>query len=220
MTIAVADALLNNKEYEQVLKTWGRRYPLAGYGGTFRKWLAGLVKGPYNSWGNGSAMRVSPVGWLCNSLEDVLAEAQASAAVTHNHPEGVKGAQAIAACIFLARTGQDKEAIRDYCIETFGYNLRRKIDDIRIYYAFDVSCQGSVPEAIISFLEGEDFEDTIRNAISLGGDSDTIAAMAGSIAEAYYGNVPQEIVDEVIQRLPEDMKLVLAQFQGMFTQRV
>jgi len=220
MTIAVADALLNNKAYEQALKSWGRRYPLAGYGGTFRQWLAGLVKGPYNSWGNGSAMRVSPVGWLCNTLEEVLTEAEASAAVTHNHPEGVKGAQAIAVCIFLARTGHEKEAIRDYCIETFGYNLRRKIDDIRIYYSFDVSCQGSVPEAIIAFLESDDFEDAIRNAISLGGDSDTIAAMAGSIAEAYYGNVPQEIVDGVAQRLPEDMKNILAQFQGMFTQRV
>lgn len=220
MTIAVADALLNGKDYEDALKIWGRRYPLAGYGGTFRLWLMGMVKGPYNSWGNGSAMRVSPVGWLGEDLKEVLAEADASASVTHNHPEGIKGAQAIAASIFLARKGYEKEAIRTYCIATFGYDLHRKLSDIRPNYEFDVSCQGSVPEAIICFLESEDFEDAIRNAISLGGDSDTIAAMAGSIAEAYYGAVPGGIAEEVMRRLPGDMKELLIQFQNVQTHRI
>lgn len=218
LTIAIADALLNDLPYASALKTWGRRYPLAGYGGTFKGWLAGAIKGPYNSWGNGSAMRVSPVGWLCNTLDEVLAEAEASAAVTHNHPEGIKGAQAIAASIFLARTGYEKEAIRDYCIDTFQYDLRQTVDEIRPNYSFDVSCQGSVPQAIVSFLDGKDFEDTVRNAISLGGDSDTIAAMAGSIAEAYYGVVPAEILDEVFVRLPADVKQVIKQFRNTQTQ--
>ena len=163
-------------------------------------------------------MRVSPVGWLCDSLEEVLFEAEASAAVTHNHPEGIKGAKAIAASIFLARTGHEKEAIRDYCIDTFAYDLRQTVGDIRPSYSFDVSCQGSVPQAIISFLDGEDFEDTVRNAISLGGDSDTIAAMAGSIAEAYYGAVPAEIQDQVFVRLPADVKQIIKQFRDTQTQ--
>lgn len=217
LTIAVADALLNDIPYEASLKTWGNRYPLAGYGGTFKSWLAGMIEGPYNSWGNGSAMRVSPVAWLCHDLDDVLAEAEASAAVTHNHPEGIKGAQAIAACIFLARTGHEKESIRTYCIDTFQYELRQTVDDIRPHYAFDVSCQGSVPQAIISFLDGEDFEDTLRNAISLGGDSDTIAAMAGSIAEAHYGTVPASIQDGVFMRLSRDIKDVIKQFRKVQT---
>ena len=218
LTIAVADALLNDVTYESALKSWGRRYPLAGYGGTFKNWLAGLIQGPYNSWGNGSAMRVSPVAWLCDDLEEVLAEAAASAVVTHNHPEGVKGAKAVAACIFLARTGHDKEAIREYCNDTFQYDLRQTVDDIRPNYSFDVSCQGSVPQAIISFLDGEDFEDTLRNAISLGGDSDTIAAMAGSIAEAYYGVVPTEILTEIFSRLPKDIKAIIEQFRNTQSQ--
>lgn len=220
LTIAVADALLNEKPYEEALKTWARRYPLAGYGGTFKKWLAGLITGPYNSWGNGSAMRVSPVGWLCQSLDEVLAEAEASAVVTHNHPEGIKGAQSIAACIFLARAGREKEEIRSYCIDTFQYDLRQTVDEIRPNYSFDVSCQGSVPQAIISFLDGKDFEDTLRNAISLGGDSDTIAAMAGSIAEAYYGTVPMPILDEVFKLLPADIKTIIKQFRDTQTQLV
>lgn len=214
LTIAVADALLNDQPYEAALKSWGRRYPLAGYGGTFKGWLAGVVKGPYNSWGNGSAMRVSPVGWLCNTLDEVLMEAEESAVVTHNHPEGVKGAKAIAASIFLARTGYEKEAIREYCIETFQYELRQTVEGIRPHYSFDVSCQGSVPQAIISFLDGDDYEDTVRNAISLGGDSDTIAAMAGSIAEAYYGAVPAAIMDEVFVRLPADIMEIVKQFRN------
>lgn len=220
LTIAVADALLNSRAYEEALKTWGRRYPLAGYGGTFKNWLAGLIQGPYNSWGNGSAMRVSPVAWLCGSLDEVLLEAEASAVVTHNHPEGVKGAQAIAASIFLARTGHEKEDIRSYCIDTFQYNLRQTVDEIRSNYSFDVSCQGSVPQAIISFLDGEDFEDAVRNAISLGGDSDTIAAMAGSIAEAYYGKVPMAIQDEIFRRLPADITAIIYQFRDTQTQLV
>ena len=170
LTVAVADVLIHGGTYTAAFKRYYQRYPnpCGGYGARFQAWAASIDSQPYNSWGNGSAMRVSPVGWLCNTLDEVLAEAEASAAVTHNHPEGVKGAQAIAASIFLARTGHEKEAIRDYCIDTFQYDLHQTVEDIRPHYSFDVSCQGSVPQAIVSFLDGEDFEDTVRNAISLG----------------------------------------------------
>lgn len=167
LTVALADSILNRTDYVRCLKDYFHRYPQAGYGGSFVRWAMSLSTSPYNSWGNGSAMRVSPVGFAYDSLEEVLAEAGRSAEVTHNHPEGVKGAQTTAAAVFLARTGKSKEEIKQYVEQTFAYDLSRRLDDIRPSYQFDVSCQGTVPPAIIAFLESRDFEDAIRKAISL-----------------------------------------------------
>lgn len=200
------------------MKYYGRKYPNAGYGGRFRGWLTYGTE-PYNSWGNGSAMRVSSVAWLFDDIDTVRAMARLQAGVTHNHPEGIKGAEAIASAAFLARTGESKEAIKDYIETEFGYDLNRTCDEIRPVYEFDVSCQGSVPEAIIAFLDGEDFEDVIRTAISLGGDSDTIGAMAGAIAEAYYG-VPEELKKMVRTLLPEDMIAILDLYEGYIYSKV
>ena len=216
LTLAIADAILYGGGYAQAVQSFGRRYPLAGYGGTFRKWLDGTIQGPYNSWGNGSAMRVSPVAYAFETAEEVLSEAEKSAAITHNHPEGIKGAQAVAMAIFLARKGKRKSEIKAYIIENFGYDLDRSIADIRPTYEFDVSCQGSVPEAIIAFLESTDVEDAIRTAISIGGDSDTIACMAGAIAEAFYGEIPPEIEAKARERLPEKLLRVLDEFKRVY----
>ena len=173
---------------------------------------------PYNSFGNGSAMRVSPIGWMYDSLEETLAEAQRSAEVTHNHPEGIKGAQAIAACVFLARTGKKKEEIKEYVSSTFGYDLGRTIEEIRPSYhiSANATCQDSVPEAIISFLDSTDYENAIRLAISIGGDSDTIACMTGGIAEAYYREIPDEIVSTVLDLLPQQMQEVIEEFSARY----
>lgn len=206
LTIAVADAVMNGRDYAEVFREYAKRHPLAGYGGTFVSWVDNPEMGPYNSWGNGSAMRVSPIGWLFNTLEEVEREAEKSASVTHNHPEGIKGAQAVAAAIFMARNGSVKSEIKKYVEQRFGYNLNRTLDEIRPIYEFDVSCQGSVPEAIIAFLESDDYESCVRGAISIGGDSDTIAAIAGSIAEAYYGNIPEEILDGALSLVFKDEK--------------
>ena len=197
------------------LQKWGRKYPYAGYGGNFCRWLTSSNPQPYNSWGNGSGMRVSPCGLAADSLNDALSLAKISAECTHNHPEGIKGAQAIAACMYMARTGKSKAEIRDYVTTTFGYNLNRKLDDIRPTYRFDVSCPGSVPEAILAFLEGNDFEEVIRLAISLGGDSDTIGAMAGAIASCMY-EIPPLMIDECRNRLPEDMLEVIDSFEAKY----
>ncbi len=213
LTVAVADAILNQRDYGETIKAYALEYPHAGYGGTFKKWMRDELEEEYSSWANGSAMRVSPVGWLFNDLASVLREAQASAMPTHGHPEGVKGAQAIAASIFLARQGGSKEDIRQYVTETFGYNLRRTIEDIRPSYAFDVSCAGSVPESIIAFLDSKDLIDSIRLAISLGGDTDTQAAMAGSIAEAFYGPVPAPIEEVMNAFLPNEFIDVVGMFE-------
>lgn len=203
LTVAVAHAILNDVEYGHALKTFGRRYPDAGYGGRFYQWLQRPGFRPYHSWGNGSAMRASPVGFAFDGVDKILEEARKSAAVTHNHPEGIKGAQAAALAVYLARMGESKEAIRQAIADRFGYDLDRSLADIRPGYRFDVSCQGSVPESIIAFLSSEGVEDAIRKAVSLGGDSDTMACIAGAIGEAYYGGVPPEIVEEVQNRLPE-----------------
>lgn len=193
----------------EVIVEYARRYPKAGYGGYFRRWIKEDGVEPYNSFGNGSAMRVSPVAWAFNSVEDVLYEAERSASVTHNHPEGIKGAQSIALAIYLARTGVEKEEIRREIETRFGYDLRRSLDEIRPSYQWDSTCLGSVPESIIAFLESTDFESAVRNAILLGGDADTMATISGSIAEAYYGGVPSEIEFEVRQRLqPELLKII------------
>lgn len=212
LTVATMDSILSGKPFAESYKFWFRRYPDAGYGGNFRRWAMSEDMSPYSSFGNGSAMRVSPVGFYYASLEEVLEKAGESAAVTHNHPEGIKGAKATAAAIYLAKTGSSKKEIKEYIEAAFGYDLNASLDSIRPWYAFDVSCQGSVPQAIISFLESESYEDAVRNAISIGGDSDTIACIAGGIAEAYYKEIPEYITKRVRDLLPGDMKEILEKF--------
>ena len=209
MTLAVAEALMNGgaeEDYIASMQRWGRRYPDGGYGGRFFGWLFQKEPQPYNSFGNGSAMRVSPVAWFYDSLEAVENAAAVSARVTHNHPEGVKGAQATAAAVFLARTGHGKGEVRNYLSARFGYDLSRTCDEIRPGCHFDETCQGSVPEAIIAWLDSDGFEDAIRNAVSLGGDSDTQAAIAGSIAEAFYGGVPQDLREAALAGLDDRLR--------------
>jgi ADP-ribosylglycohydrolase len=212
LTVALAEALLSGRSYALLLKEYSRAYPTAGYGSGFWAWASGPSLEPYGSFGNGSAMRVSPVGWYFGDLETVLAEARKSAEVTHNHPEGVKGAQAVAAAIFLGRQQADKAFIRRYLEKQFAYDLTRRLEDIRPTYRFDVTCQGSVPEAIIAFLESSDFEDAVRNAISLGGDSDTLACISGSIAEAHYGGVPATIAEKLWGYLDDRLAGVARRF--------
>jgi ADP-ribosylglycohydrolase len=215
LTIAVADSILHDVEDADLvdtLKKYFLLYPMAGYGGSFLRWARSISRSPYGSYGNGSAMRVSPVGWAYPTLEDVLHHAERTAAVTHNHPEGVKGAQATAAAIFLARKGEGKSAIRDYIEQTFHYDLGRSLDVIRETYTFEVSCQKTVPEAIIAFLESTGYEDAVRKAISIGGDSDTIACITGSIAEAFYGGVPQDIWTHVWDMLSAPLCGVIHEF--------
>lgn len=205
LTIATMYTLLNSADYSKVYHDFGIRYPHRGYGGNFKNWLCSSDLKPYNSYGNGSAMRASPIGWYCNSIDDVLAEAKRSAEVTHNHLEGIKGAQAAALAVFLARTGKSKKDIKKTIEQQFNYNLDRTIDEIRPYYQFDVSCQGTVPEAIIAFLESSDYENAIRLAVSIGGDSDTLAAITGGIAEAFYREIPEDISDFVQVILGPDL---------------
>ena len=205
MTIAVASAIRNQDDYARTLQSWGRRYPHAGYGGFFRKWLASEDRKPYYSFGNGSAMRASPVGWAFDDLEAVLREARRSAEVTHDHPEGIKGAEAVAGAVFLGRTTHDKTKIKALFCERFGYECSTTLDELRRNSVFDVTCQGTVPAAAIAFLESTDFEDAVRNAVSLGGDADTLACIAGCIAEAHYGQTPDEIQVEVLRRLDESL---------------
>ncbi|MBQ6190429.1 MAG: ADP-ribosylglycohydrolase family protein [Bacteroidaceae bacterium] len=216
MTVAVAKWLLEGGDLVKTMQEYGRKYPNAGYGQRFAFWLASPNPEPYNSWGNGSAMRVSPVGWAFETLEETLDVAKQTAEVSHNHPEGIKGAQATAACVFLARKGYKKREIREYIERTFGYDLKRSCDKIRPEYRYDESCQGSVPESIICFLESYDFESCIRLAVSLGGDADTMAAIAGGIAEAYYGSVPDYIENEVLDRLPWDLTYTMSKFYERF----
>ena len=216
LTIAVAKAILEDGDYLKAILEIGRRYPNAGYGGTFIRWLHSENPVPYNSWGNGSAMRVSPVGFAFNSEEAVLDEARQTAEISHNHPEGIKGAQATALAVFLARTTKDKALIKSEIVKQFGYDLNRTVDEIRPGYSFDVSCQGSVPEAIIAFLDSVSYEDAVRNAISLGGDSDTLACIAGGIAEAYYGSVDPELADKVQSILTPDLWEITDRFRSRF----
>lgn len=221
MTVAVTDALLESRgqgdgalreAVVQAMQRWGRKYPYAGYGTHFESWLWEDRPAPYFSYGNGSAMRVSSVGWMFDTLEETRRAAGITAEVTHNHPEGVKGAQAVACAVFLARTGESKRAIRDFIAGEFGYDLSRTCDEIRPGYSFDVSCQGTVPPAVAAFLEGISFQDVIRTAVSLGGDCDTLTCIAGSMAEAYY-EVPPALVRECRNRLPEDMLRVIDRFE-------
>jgi ADP-ribosylglycohydrolase len=216
LTFATMDSLINKTGYEKSYLEYGRKYPDAGYGGRFYYWLFGNNPAPYNSWGNGSAMRVSPVGWVFDSLEEVLLQAKRSAEVTHNHPEGIKGAQAAAAAVFMARTGKSKDEIKIYIGKNFGYNLNRTIKNIRPGYQFDESCQGSVPEAIIAFLESVNYEDAVRLAVSLGGDSDTIACITGGIAEAFYKEIPDYIRENVLRIVPNELKDILKMFSSKY----
>ncbi len=215
LTVATADAIMTGASYAEKYREYYRRYPHAGYGGMFHQWAGNAGSAPYGSFGNGSAMRVSPIGWAFNDLETVLSEAKKSAAVTHNHPEGIKGAQATAASVFLARTGATKEDIKSFIQSRFGYDLSRTLDEIRPWYSFDITCQGSVPESIIAFLESESCEDAIRKAISLGGDADTQACIAGSIAEAYFG-LPVAFAQKVLEMLDDHLRAVTLQFQKKF----
>lgn len=217
-TVAVAEWALTNftADLVPIMKKWCNKYPNAGYGGTFYHWIKfNADPKPYNSWCNGSAMRVSPVGWLCNDIESVLEYAKKSAEITHNHPEGIKGAQATAAAIYFARIGKTKSFIKDFIEQNFHYNLNQTCDEIRPTYRFDVSCQGTVPQAIVAFLESNDFEHAIRLAISLGGDSDTLAAITGSIAEAFYKEIPEAIQSKAIQLLPKEFIDILSRVKSV-----
>ncbi|MBR3334616.1 MAG: ADP-ribosylglycohydrolase family protein [Clostridia bacterium] len=220
MTVAVAEALLDSlgkdpEERKQAvvrsMQKWGRKYPDAGYGGRFYNWLYARDPQPYGSWGNGSAMRVSSAGWLFDTLEETRQAARDTACVTHDHPEGLKGAEATAAVIWLARNGRGKAEIRQFVEKEF-YPLKQTCDQIRPEYRFDVSCQGTVPQAITAFLEGNGFEDVIRTAVSLGGDCDTLTCIAGGMAEAVYG-VPEDLKEACRQRLEPDMVKVLDRFE-------
>ena len=217
MTLAVAKWLTEDKTHSheylvQCMRELGLKYPWAGYGGSFKRWLIEREPKPYNSWGNGSGMRVSPVGFYAKSLDEALDLAKISAEVTHNHPEGIKGAQAVAAAIFLARTGHDKAEIKAYVEREFGYDLSRTCDEIRPTYHHVENCQETVPQAITAFLESTDFEDALRTAVSLGGDSDTLAAITGSIAEAFYG-VPEELRQECRKRLTPELAEILIEWE-------
>ena len=211
-TVALADSILHKVPFLDKLREYFQYYPSAGYGGRFRRWAQSPTPQPYQSYGNGSAMRVSPVAWLYDTLEDVLSEARKSAVITHDHPEGVRGAQVVAGAVFMARNGVGKQAIRAFAEDVFNYDLSATLDEIRPHYRFDVSCQGSVPQAITAFLEAEDFEDAVRNAVSLGGDSDTQACIAGSIAEAYFGGVPAHIKVQTESFLDQRILTVLQLF--------
>jgi ADP-ribosylglycohydrolase len=219
LTAAVADAILAGGDYLGSIRRFARRHPHAGYGGTFRRWMDAGDPRPYGSWGNGSAMRVSPVGFAFDDERTVLDEAARSAAVTHDHPEGIKGAQATALAVFLARSGGDRHTIRTEVASRFGYDLGRTVASIRPGYAFDVSCQGSVPEAIIAFLDADSFEGAVRNAVSLGGDSDTLACIAGGIAEAFHGGIPEHIAATARSLLTADLRDVEAAFTTWRQQR-
>lgn len=215
LSIAIADSLLNNCNFNNTVLMYGRKYSNYPYGPGFLNWLSSEEQNPYNSYGNGSAMRVSAIGALFNDLNSVLLYAKKSAEITHNHPEGIKGAQAVASAIFLAKSGKNKTEIKDFIISEFKYDLNFTLDDIRPTYQFDVSCQGSVPHAIVAFLESESYENAIKLAISIGGDSDTIACITGGIASAYYNEIPLEITAFVFNKLPEEFKEILDRFENL-----
>ena len=221
MTIAVGEALTDAGDDASVediekactvsMQKWGRKYPNGGYGARFIGWLFEDDPKPYNSWGNGSAMRVATAGWLYDTIERTREVARATANVSHNHPEGVKGAECTAAVIFLGRTGSSKEAIKEYVSREFDYDISKTVDEIRPLHKHDESCMDALPKALVSFFEGESFEDVVRNAVSLGGDTDTIAAIAGAMAEGMYG-VPDDLKEECIRRIPDEMVEVIRRF--------
>jgi len=216
LTVAIADWILNSGDLIDTLRSYYKLFPQAGFGKSFIHWANSSHREPYNSLSNGSAMRVSPVGFAFDSLSAVLAKAKESAEITHNHVEGIQGAQATAAAICLARNGEDKASIRDFVQTTFRYDLNRSISEIRPHYRFEVSCRRSVPESIIAFLESTDYESAVRNAISLGGDADTMACIAGGIAEAYYGGVPKHIQRRALRVLDKRLLAVADQFHARY----
>ena len=219
MTLAIASWLLKDKNSLDVLisevRKFGLDYPNAGYGGMFKKWLNQENPKPYGSWANGSAMRVSPCAWVADSLGEAQKLARMSAVITHDHPEGIKGALATSDAVYLARTGAEKEDIKSHIESKYHYDLSRRIDDIRPDYGFEVSCKHSVPESIICFLEAKDYEDTVRNAVSLGGDADTQAAIAGGIASAYW-DVPAKITARTLKRLDNNLLEVYLEFMETY----
>jgi ADP-ribosylglycohydrolase len=216
LTVAVADAILHGQDYGMTIKAYARRHPLRGYGPRFLLWMLSPVARPYGSLGNGSAMRVSPVAHAFGSSAEVLEQARRSAACTHDHPAGIAGAQATALAVFMARNGATKQEIRQDVAGRFGYDLGRRLAEIRPTYRMNLTCPGSVPEAIIAFLESESFEEAIRNAVSLGGDADTQAAIAGAIAEAFYGQIPDGIIAEMSKRLNGRFKRTIVEFCERF----
>lgn len=218
LTVALARAILDGEDYRSAVWSLGRSYPDAGYGGSFIGWLASDDPQPYGSFGNGAAMRVSPVGFAFGDAATVLREAERQAAISHDHPEGIKGAQAVALAVFLARTTGNRERIRGEIAQGFGYDLDRTVDDIRPGYDFDVTCQGSVPEAIVAFLDAGSYEDAVRNAVSLGGDADTQACMAGAIAEAFFG-IPADIAAAARARLTDELGGIADDFAARYWPR-
>jgi ADP-ribosylglycohydrolase len=216
LTVAVAEWLLTGQELAETFHAYVHAFPGRGYGEMFGRWARSRSPVPYNSYGNGAAMRVSPIGFAFDTLVDVANWAERSAAVTHNHPEGIRGAQATAAAVFLARRGRTKEQIRDSLEAEYGYDLRPKLDDIRPTYRFNETCQGTVPQAFAAFFESTNYEDAIRNAISLGGDADTLAAITGGIAEASYGGVPADLAGQLTERLDERLIAIVDRFRGRF----
>ncbi len=216
LTVAVADAILSGVAYGPTIKAYARRHPMRGYGLRFYRWMVTPGVKPYNSFGNGSAMRVSPVAHAFPSEEEMLHQARRTAECTHNHPEGIKGAEATALAVFLARHGADKASIRKTIEKRFGYDLSRSIDSIRPTYRIDLTCQGSVPESIIAFLDSESFEDAVRNAVSLGGDADTQACIAGAIAEAHYKEIPLDLLHQTKRRLSKPLWQKTLEFYKRF----
>jgi ADP-ribosylglycohydrolase len=216
LTVALADSILTGTPYVENLKAFYRWYPDGGYGGSFHRWASSPSSAPYNSWGNGAAMRISPVGFAYDDRDAVLQKAKEFTEVTHNHPEGIKGSQATAAAIFMARTGKSKADIRQFVEDRFQYDLSRHVDEIRPAYAFDESCQGTVPQAIRAFLDSADFEDAIRTAISLGGDSDTLACITGGIAQAFYGGVPENVQQKVYSILDDRLGGIAREFMARY----
>lgn len=219
LTVALADSILTGTSYVENLKTFYRWYPHCGYGGSFLHWARSANSEPYNSWGNGAAMRISPVGYAYDDLDTVLRKAAEFTEITHNHPEGIKGGQATAGAIFLARTGKTKHEIREFIETRFHYDLSRTVDEIRPTYEFNESSQDTVPQAIRAFLDSTDFEDALRTAVSLGGDSDTLACITGGIAQAFYGGVPQFIADKVYTILDERLRTITLEFMEKYGER-
>jgi ADP-ribosylglycohydrolase len=212
LAVAVADCLLNGRDYVDAFHEYFVAYPNAGYGLRFFHWASAGRRDPYNSCGNGSAMRVPAVGYAFDTLDEVLAEAARSAEVTHNHPEGIKGAQATAAAIFMARRGESKRRIKHLLEQMFGYDLSQSLDALRPTYEFDETCQGTVPAALVAFLESQDYEDAVRKAISLGGDADTLACITGAVAEAHFGGVPASIAGPALGALDDRLRRVVMVF--------
>jgi len=217
LTVALADVVLNGGDFAAVMRRYGRVYPAAGYGGMFRRWLGDPGMGPYNSFGNGAAMRISPAGWAYPTLEETLKQAREFTAVTHDHPEGIKGAEATAGAIWMGRHGATKADIKAWVLKHAGYDLSRTCDEIRPLYEFNETCQRTVPEALTAFFESTDFEDAIRLAISLGGDSDTLACITGGVAEAFYRGVPAAIEREALSRLDVPLRDVVTRFRARFS---